>query len=84
MRSHSVSYTAQPPAERARIVPRAAAATLLHNNLGGVAGHYCATEGGGCSSDLSQLGDVGTYPGCAGKALHDMCYTGMGARWPPN
>ena len=30
---------------------------------------------------MSQLGNLG-YPECAGKALDDMCYTGIGARWP--
>ena len=57
-------YCSPLPAERARIVPRAAAATLLHNNLGGVAGAYCAATGDGCSSQSSQLGDFGSYPEC--------------------
>ena len=26
---------------------------------------------------MSQLGDIGTYPGCAGKRSDDSCYTGM-------
>ena len=55
------------------------AATLLHNNLGGVAGHYCATTGEECTSDMSQLGDVGTYPGCKDKTMDDSCYNGIGA-----
>ena len=70
----------------------AADAVLLHNNLGGVAGTYCASSTPGvgddterCSTQMSQLGDFGAaslYPDCAGKALDDMCYTGIGARWP--
>ena len=70
----------------------AADAVLLHNNLGGVAGTYCAVSTPGigddterCSTQMSQLGNFGAaslYPECAGKALDDMCYTGMGARWP--
>ena len=66
----------------------AADAVLLHNNLGGVAGTYCAVSTPGigqdterCSTQMSQLGSLG-YPECAGKALDDMCYTGIGARWP--
>ena len=34
---------------------------------------------------MSQLGNFGAaslYPDCANKALDDMCYTGMGTRWP--
>ena len=70
----------------------AADAVLLHNNLGGVAGTYCAlsTPGIGddtqrCSPQMSQLGNFGAaslYPECAGKTLDNMCYTGIGARWP--
>ena len=33
----------------------------------------------GCESDLSQLGNIGTYPGCAGKTKDDSCYVGVGA-----
>ena len=28
---------------------------------------------------MSQLGDIGTYPGCAGKTMDDSCYVGVGA-----
>ena len=34
---------------------------------------------------MSQLGNFGAaslYPECAGKTLDNMCYTGIGARWP--
>merc|ERR1719171_525068 len=57
-------------------------ATLLHNNLGGVAGAYCAEsqaqspprEPSGCSSDMSGLP---ASSGCAGKAVDDVCYRGV-------
>ena len=71
---------------------RAADAVLLHNNLGGVAGTYCALSNPAigddderCSPEVSQLGNFGAaslYPECAGKQLDDMCFTGIGARWP--
>merc|ERR1711924_209085 len=56
-------------------------ANLLHSNLGGVHGHYCATQGEECNPEPSKLGDVGinTYPGCAGKTMDDSCYNGIGA-----
>ena len=56
----------------------------MHNNLGGLAGAFCAATGDECVTTPSQLGDVdvNTYPGCAGKTLQDSCYTGMGACAP--
>ena len=81
----------RPPTERARIAS-AADAVLLHNNMGGVAGTYCALSNPAigddderCSPVSSQLGNFGAaslYPECAGKQLDDMCHTGIGARWP--
>ena len=65
---------------------------MLHNNLGGVAGAYCASRptSSGCvkaeATAPSQLGlgegSINTYPGCAGKTVIDSCYEGMGAFAP--
>jgi hypothetical protein len=50
-------------------------ANLLHNNLGGVAAQWCASDDGknDCSSDMSLL------PNCTGKTIDDPCYEGVGA-----